>query len=187
MIDAALVLDELRKCGVTHVVSLPDNTSAGLLELVSVERRMTVVPVTREGEAFAVAAGLWIGGATPVVVIQNTGFLESGDSFRGTVQRMRIPLLCLVTFRGYATLKRLGDGQGGNQDIELMSRADVDSTALVTEPTLRAWGLPYRFLAGNAAMPALSACFEQARRESRPIALLVNTAITNRGHTPAIT
>ena len=173
MIKARLVLDEFRKCGVTHVVSLPDNTSAALLELVSVDPRIRLVAVTREGEAFAVAAGLWIGGATPVVVIQNTGFLESGDSFRGTAQRMRIPLLCLITFRGYATLRLLGEAASRGGDIDAMSRADVDSTALVTEPTLQAWGLPYEFLACDADVPRLSACFERAAREARPIALLV--------------
>lgn len=93
--------------------------------------------VTREGEAFAVASGLWLGGAYPVVVIQNTGLLESGDSLRGTAIRMGVPLLCLVTYRGYHTLPK----QGGAPDE--MTRADVDSVAVVSEPTLDAWRVPY--------------------------------------------
>ncbi len=34
---------------------------------------LQVVPVCREGESFAIALGLIIGGKTPAVLIQNTG------------------------------------------------------------------------------------------------------------------
>ena len=37
-----------------------------------------IIPVCREGEAMAVAAGLWVGGAKPVILIQNTGLLNLG-------------------------------------------------------------------------------------------------------------
>ena len=50
---------------------------------------LTLVRVCREGEAWAIAAGLWIGGARPLVVIQNTGLFESGDSLRNALLRSR--------------------------------------------------------------------------------------------------
>src|SRR5512140_2574230 len=177
MLTAKVVVGALRKCGVSHVVGLPDNSSAALLQLVSAEPAMRLISVTREGEAFAVAAGLWIGGATPAVVIQNTGFLESGDSFRGTVQRMRIPLLCLITFRGYRTLMRAGGDSAVSPDIDILSRAEVDSTAVVTVPTLRAWGLPFSYLSDDSEIARVPECFEQAARESRPVALLVTETL----------
>src|SRR6516225_3492064 len=97
---ANLVLEELRRNAVTHVVGLPDNSSATVFALLNSKEEPQLLTVTREGEAFAMAAGLWVGGKKPVVLIQNTGLLESGDGLRGTVIRMRIPLVCLVTFRG---------------------------------------------------------------------------------------
>ena len=93
MPQARLIVDELKRQHVTHVVGLPDNTSKALFEMLHVERDLRVLSVTREGEAFAIAAGLWAGGATPLVLIQNTGLLESGDGLRGTAMRMRIPLV----------------------------------------------------------------------------------------------
>src|SRR5215217_2400608 len=104
MASARLIIEQLSSCGITHVVALPDNTSKALLEALSGQGEIRVVSVTREGEAWAVAAGLWMGGGSPAVLMQNTGFLESGDALRGTAMRMRIPLLCLLTYRGYATL-----------------------------------------------------------------------------------
>ena len=106
MICAKSVLQELKVCGVTHIVGLADNASAALVALLAEPDSLRFIGVTREGEAFALASGLWIGGKTAAVLIQNTGFLESGDGLRGTAQRMRVPLVCLIAYRGYARIKR---------------------------------------------------------------------------------
>lgn len=170
MVQARLIVDALRARQVTHVVSLPDNASAALLDLLQAEGDPHVVGVTREGEAFAVASGLWAGGARPVVLIQNTGLLESGDALRGTAMRMRVPLVCLVTCRGYRTLAR---APGGAPDAEALSRPDVDSVAVLTEPTLRAWGVPCVFLREDRDVPALAEAFAEAERGEQPVALLL--------------
>ena len=49
--------------------------------------------------------GLYVGGKQPVVLIQNTGFLESGDAIRGTAVNMEIPLVSIIGYRGYQTLR----------------------------------------------------------------------------------
>lgn len=179
MARAQLIIDQLSACGVTHVVALPDNTSKALLELLATHRQIRVVSVTREGEAWAVAAGLWIGGRTPVVLIQNTGFLESGDALRGTAMRMRIPLLCLLTYRGYATLPA-ANRQLPAPPIEgrALSQPDVDSCALLFEPTLHAWGIPYDFLHDDGDVAKVRTTFERAREREHPAALLVTQETT---------
>lgn len=127
----------------THVLGIPDNSSAPLFDARVDHASIRLVPVTREGEAFAVASGLWLGGATPLVVVQNTGFIESGDALRGTAVRMGVPLPFVVTGRGYAKMEAAGLGPDTPRTPELLTRANVDSVALVTEPTLHAWGIPY--------------------------------------------
>lgn len=179
MARARLVLEELRKNAVTHVVGLPDNSSARLFDLLSESRGIALVPVTREGEAFALAAGLWIGGRKPVVLIQNTGFAESGDSFRGTITRMRVPLVCLITYRGYAKMR---DWQRGiadaTPDAEILSRPYLDSAALITEATLKAWGLPYGFLHGDGDVSVLSSAFSRVEKDQAPFGVLITQDLT---------
>jgi len=172
--QARLVIEELKRNRVTHVVGLPDNASARLFELLENDEQIRLVPVTREGESFALAAGLWIGGATPAVIVQNTGFFESGDSFRGTVTRMRVPLVCLITYRGYATTgpARAGDC-GKAPDAEALSDAHLDSAALITEPTLRAWGLAFDFLHTDEDIPKISEAFRRVEERSLPFAILI--------------
>jgi sulfopyruvate decarboxylase TPP-binding subunit len=170
MIHAQLVLEELKRNQATHVVGLPDNSSVKLFEHLREDSAVRLISATREGEAFAIAAGLWIGGRVPVILIQNTGFFESGDGFRGTVMRMRVPLVCLIGYRGYGKLS--GDRRGA-PDAEALSAARMDSAALITEPTLRAWGVPFTFLHSDADIPGISEAFRKALDCSQPVAVLV--------------
>ena len=87
---------------------------------------MRLITVTREGEAFAIASGLWLGGARPLVVIQNTGLLESGDSIRGTAVRMAAPIPILITGRGYGKMADAGHTPDEPRTSELMTRVDID-------------------------------------------------------------
>jgi len=174
MVTARSLLSELKARGVSHVVGLADNSSAALLSLLGNDDSVSFIAVTREGEAFALASGLWIGGKTAVVVVQNTGLLESGDGLRGTAQRMRIPLVCFITYRGYKGKPfRLAKTERGPWTIEDFSRADLDSAALVTEPTLKAWNVPFDFLESDADLAKVARAFSRAERESRPVALLI--------------
>src|SRR5215813_3737440 len=72
------VLEEMKKNGVTHVVWLPDSETNWLYQLMHAEPSLRLVAVSREGLAFSVAAGICSGGQTPIILIQNTGLLESG-------------------------------------------------------------------------------------------------------------
>src|SRR5919108_5199768 len=87
------VLAEMKKHGVTHVVWLPDSETNWLYLLMKAEPSLTLVPVSREGLAFSTAAGLAVGGATPIILIQNTGLMESGDSLRGWGLGLNIPVV----------------------------------------------------------------------------------------------
>src|SRR5260370_37468172 len=94
-----LVLDEMKKNGVTHVVWLPDSETNFLYQLMQADPSLQLVPVSREGLAFSIAAGLATGGQTPAILIQNTGLMESGDSLRGCATRLQIPAVMMVGYR----------------------------------------------------------------------------------------
>jgi len=121
------------------------------------------------------AAGLWIGGANPLVLIQNTGLLEAGDALRGTLSRMGAPVLLLITCRGFAKARRAGiDPSSGPLGREILLREDLDSVAHMTEATLRAWGIPYSFLREAGDLETIRDAFVRAEREKRPVAVLLD-------------
>ena len=176
MIHARLIVDELRRQRVTDVLGVPDNASKALLDLLATEPAIRLLTVTREGEAFAIASGLWVGGRTPVVLIQNTGLLEAGDALRGTAMRMRVPLVCLVTVRGHARMAARGLRPSAESvNAELLSQPDLDSVAVLTEPTLRAWGVPWEVVSTDADVPRLGAAFRRGQEGERPVAVLITS------------
>ena len=159
MASAEKIVNELKKHQITHAIGVPDNGSARIYELLRAASGIEVITVTREGEAFAVASGLYVGGKKPVIIIQNTGFLESGDAIRGTVVNMRIPVVVFIGYRGYHN--RDADGQW------------VDSVASFLEPTLKAWNLPYELLEKDRDIPCISRAFEKVEETSLPAAVLL--------------
>lgn len=171
-IQAEQLLNGLVAGGVSHLIGLPDSVSAALFNRAPAAG-ISVVGVTREGEALAIASGLWLGGRTPVVLIQNTGLLESGDALRGTASRMGVPLLVLVTYRGYAKLQASGLQPAGSPSRETLVRPDVDTAAVFTEPTLAAWGVPFHVCLPRRELAQVSEALKQARRDERPVALLL--------------
>jgi len=171
-------LRTLAAARITHVVGLPDNTSAPLFKALQAHPGIRLVTVTREGEAFPIASGLWLGGAQPLVVIQNTGLLESGDSIRGTAVRMAAPIPILITGRGYGKMAGAGLTPDEPRTSELLTRADIDSAALLTEPTLEAWGVPFERCDGDQdPSAALTRAIDSARAEQRPRAVIVARAL----------
>jgi sulfopyruvate decarboxylase TPP-binding subunit len=159
LLTAKLIVDELKNLKVTHVVGLPDNGSAAVYDILQDDPDIDLISVCREGEAFAIAAGLYVGGKHPVVLIQCTGFLESGDAIRGTVVNAKIPLVALIGYRGY----------------HKMSRSDkwVDTAATFFEPTLKAWNIPYYVMETNDDIKYISEAFKEAEATSMPTAALI--------------
>ena len=159
MASAQNIVDELKKQDITHAIGVPDNGSARIYEILRADPGIEVITVTREGEAFAVASGLYVGGKKPVIIIQNTGFLESGDAIRGTVVNMRVPVVVFIGYRGYHN--RDADGNW------------VDSVATFLEPTLKAWDLPYEMLATDDDVPCIPRAFDKVAATSLPAAVLL--------------
>src|SRR5207245_4247890 len=72
----------LERLGITHVVTVPDSTIGQWDGAIAKTRGVRLVRVCREGEAWAVAAGLQLGGTRPLVMSHCTGLFEVGDALR---------------------------------------------------------------------------------------------------------
>jgi sulfopyruvate decarboxylase subunit alpha len=113
----------------THVITVPDSTLGPWGEALT-QAGIRVVRVCREGEAWAVAGGLHLGGAVPLVMIQCTGLFESGDALRNIVYDWKLPIFSMVGYRSYL-----------NQ-----STLPGDTCLTFTEPILDAWKIDYRLI-----------------------------------------
>lgn len=155
-LTAHKILDEFKKCGITHIVWLADSETRFMYEAMMSRREFTLVPVCREGEAIAIAAGLMLGGREPVVLHQNTGFFESGDSVRSLALDLQLPLLLLIGYRGW------------RRDAPL-----TDSAAIFIEPILDAWGIKHYLVEADEDVERISMAYKEAHETNRPVAILI--------------
>lgn len=116
--------------GVTHVVTVPDSTIGKWGDAIGRSGTVRLVRVCREGEAWAVAAGLHFGGARPLVLIQCTGLFESGDSLRNVLHDWKLPVFSVIGYRSFL-----------NQDT-----LPGDTCLVFTEPILDAWKIAYKLI-----------------------------------------
>ncbi|MDA0232187.1 MAG: thiamine pyrophosphate-binding protein [Chloroflexi bacterium] len=158
ILNPARVVEQLVKQRVTHMVTLPDSETRHMYDRLIAEPTIHVIPVSREGEAIPVAAGLWIAGQRPVISIQNAGLFESGDALRGLAIGIDLPLVMFIGYRGYT---RHGD--------------TPDSAARILEPYLHLWGVDYFTVESDADLDRVPMAFERAERRSQPVAVLIGT------------
>jgi sulfopyruvate decarboxylase subunit alpha len=151
MLDGPSVAAALKDCGVTHVVWIPDSEIGTWESALLAEPALQLLRVCREGEAIAVAAGLYLGGKRPVVMMQCTGLFDAGDSLRNFVHDLKLPLFFVIGVRSYYL------HQEGKTN---------DTCPVFTEPILRAWQVPFVVFDRRHTAADLAAAYRQARGAS---------------------
>lgn len=143
--------------GLTHVVALPDST-LGLWEpAIEASSKLKLVRVCREGEAWAVAAGLHLGGVRPLVMIQCTGLFESGDALRNTLFDYKLPLFAIIGYRSYLSEATLPG----------------DTARIFAEPILKAWQLDYRLIDKPDQLSLIGDHYKACRSADKPGVALI--------------
>jgi len=147
----------LESLGISHVVTVPDSTIGRWEQAIQATGRFRLVRVCREGEAWGVAAGLYLGGASPLVMIQCTGLFESGDALRNVLHDWRLPLFSIIGYRSYL-----------NQDT-----LPGDTCLIFTEPILDAWRIDYRLITKPEQLETIRSHYHECRAAARPGAALI--------------
>lgn len=150
------VMRQMKANGVTDIVWLPDSETNWLYLLMKSDPDLRMVGVTREGHACSIAAGLHAGRRKPMILIQNTGMMESGDSIRGWLIGLQVPVVLMVGYRGYTR-------HGSN----------TDTAATYTERFLMAFNIPFFLIENDADADRITRAFELAAKTSQPVVVLV--------------
>ncbi len=152
---AEQVAEIVVRLGFTHVVWLPDSALGPWEQALDRPGTLELVRVCREGEAWAIAAGLYLGGRRPLVMIQNTGLFESGDAMRNVLFDLGLPLPAVIGYRS------------------ALIPGSTDSARRFTEPVLDAWGIAYVAVSHPDELPRMAEHLEQCRGAGKPGVVLV--------------
>jgi len=146
----------LKSLGVSHVVTVPDST-IGKWEAGIEAAGIRLVRVCREGEAWTIAGGLYLGGASPIVLIQCTGLFESGDALRNVLHEWKLPIYSIIGYRSYL-----------NQDT-----LPGDTSLVFTEPILAAWNLDVLLVTRPTQLADIGEHYRECTTDLRPGVALV--------------
>jgi sulfopyruvate decarboxylase TPP-binding subunit len=158
-IPAPLIHSAIRELGVSHILSVPDTHQKTLLALLMADAELNTITLASEDEALCVNAGLWIGGAEPLVVIQNVGLFAAMNALRGVAMDMKVPTCMLV-------------GQFG-RDVSKPVEDNASSGVRLIEPVLETMGVTFYRLDHESDLGVLRKAFDESRSGRKPVVVLI--------------
>jgi sulfopyruvate decarboxylase subunit alpha len=157
MTPASLIVEHLKKAGITIVASLPDRWLGELIERLDADPEIIHVPLAREDDGAGVCAGAYLGGRKAALVCQNAGLLLAANALAGFAHHHQIPFLALAAMRG-----AFDDGF-----YYQMYKGRV------TIPVLQGLGLPHWVVEGPEQFSLIEQGARQAFFSRLPVVLLL--------------
>jgi phosphonopyruvate decarboxylase len=129
--------------------------------------RLPYVPAVREDVAVGMAAGAWLAGRAPFVIMQNSGLGTSLNAVVSLSLMYGLPAVLLVTWRGH----------GGKDAPEHLVMGEISPRLLDLV------GVPHRVLSADTAAADIAWARTESTRLSQPVALLLPPGVmTTRSH-----
>jgi sulfopyruvate decarboxylase subunit alpha len=124
--NSRLIYEALKVCDIKIISALPETWLVHLIRMADEDPDMTLVRLAKEEEGIGIAAGAHLAGVNSALLMQNHGFFAAINPIVSLALLYKIPLLMLISYRGYWGEKDPWQTQGG----------------LATEPLLRALNIP---------------------------------------------
>ena len=154
------IIREIEASRIDFVVSVPDiTTSEGLLRPLAARSSPRLIRVCKEDEGVGICAGLAYTGKRALLLIQQTGMLDSINAIRGVAVEYSLPVCMMVG------LLEKEPGVPPKQSRRYGVR--------IVEPILEAMGIGYHEIEGEADVGKIRPAIDKAYAQSRPVALLI--------------
>ena len=98
-VDIALY-ESIKTSGIDLILSLPCILLKGILEEIEKKQEIQNISLTREEEGVGIAAGAYLGGKTPAILMQNSGLGNSINAIKSLLQLYNIPVIFIMSHRG---------------------------------------------------------------------------------------
>jgi phosphonopyruvate decarboxylase len=160
--------------GYDFFTGVPCSMIASLIATLETHPRLPYVPAVREDVAVGLAAGAWLAGRRPMVLMQNSGLGTSLNALVSLSLMYRLPALLLVTWRGHA----------GKDAPEHLLMGEISPSLL---EMIR---IPHRVLSAKTIADDIAWGRAESERLSQPVALLLPPGIldpaAHTAETPAL-
>ena len=166
--SASALFAALKSAGVTHAVTVPDFVQFALHEKIfAADSGIASVLACAEDQALTTATGLHIGGALPVVMVQNQGMFKVANTLRATCLDAGIPMVFLV-------------GQFGREAGNVGQPMSDSGRSMVRlmAPMLGAMGVRTFVVEEDADVPRVAEAFAHAQAAETAAVVLIGRHVT---------
>jgi sulfopyruvate decarboxylase subunit alpha len=161
------IIAEIQASGIEFVVSVPDiTTSEGLLRPLAGGTSPPaggtgprLVRICKEDEGVGICAGLAHCNKRALLLIQQTGLLDSINAIRGVAVEYALPICMMVGLL--------------EKEPGVPSRESKRYGVRIVEPILEAMGITYHAIEDDRDLGKIRPAIEDAYAQSRPVVLLI--------------
>jgi len=154
------IIREIKNSRIGFVVSVPDiTTSEGLLRPLAAQSEPRLVRICKEDEGVAICAGLAYTGQRGLLLIQQTGLLDSINAVRGIAVEYSLPICMMVGLL--------------QKEPGVPPRQSKSYGVRIVEPILDAMGIAYHEIEQQADVAKIRPAIDGAFAQSKPVVLLI--------------
>ena len=157
--NSRVVYEALKASGIRLVSALPETWLVHLIRMAEEDPSTILVRVAKEEEGIGISAGAHFAGLRSALLMQNHGFLQSINGITSLALLYKIPLLMLISDRGYLGERDPWQTEGGK-----FTRRVLDALGIVRDDLVERDRVPAQVAKGmTLAQSSLS-----------PVALLLS-------------
>ncbi len=164
VIDSDVFVQAMQDVGVDFFTGVPDSILGGIIAELMI--RGIYVPAVREDEAVGIAAGAYMAGRVPAVLMQNSGLGTCLNTLISLNLIYRQPCVLIVSWRG----------QGGNDAPEHRVMGEVMPQLLDMVK------IPHRVLTEKTVIDDIRWVADIVRRQQIPVALILTKGVVRGLH-----
>ena len=154
------IIGEIKAGGIQFVISVPDiTTSEGLLRPLAKLSDPRLIRICKEDEGVAICAGLSFTGKRGLLLIQQTGLLDSINAIRGVAIEYGQPICMMIGLLQH--------------DPYTTPRNSPRYGVRIVEPILDAMGIPHHLINEEPDVAKIKPAIDDAYAKSHPVALLI--------------
>jgi sulfopyruvate decarboxylase TPP-binding subunit len=154
------IIAEIKASRIDFVISVPDiTTSEGLLRPLAKLSNPRLIRICKEDEGVGICSGLAFAGKRGLLLIQQTGLLDSINAIRGNAVEYNLPICMMVGLL--------------QKEPGVPPRQSKRYGVRIVEPILEAMGIAYHEIEEQADVAKIRPAIDQAYAESKPVVLLI--------------
>lgn len=160
----AEIIAAIKEAGVRHVCALPDlTTSAGLLWPLSKDGELELIRLSKEDEGVSICAALGYCEKRSVLLMQQTGLMDSLNNIRAVGCDYEQPICMIVGLLG--------------KEPDKSPTESASFGVRIIEPILDAMDIDHILIEGSEDVAALPGAIDKAYETSRPMVALIGRSV----------